>query len=84
MTWHLLARMQEVLPAACQPVAKTDFTMLVPEIQEQLKSMQHIKQIVLCGIEAHVCVFQTALDLLGEPLPPSTPHLGYTPLKCLL
>ena len=40
--------------------------MLVPEVQEQLKSMQHIKQIVLCGIEAHVCVLQTALDLLGE------------------
>ena len=44
----------------------------VSEIQEQLRAMQHVRQIVLVGIEAHVCVLQTALDLLGmgnfEPL----------------
>ena len=60
----------EVLPSACQPVAKTDFTMMVPEIQEQLKGVAHVRQIVLLGIEAHVCVLQTALDLLGEVVMP--------------
>ncbi|EIE24735.1 Isochorismatase hydrolase [Coccomyxa subellipsoidea C-169] len=54
----------EVLPDACKPVPKTDFTMLVPEVKAQLDSMRHVKQIVLVGIEGHVCVFQTALDLL--------------------
>jgi nicotinamidase-related amidase len=38
----------------------------VSEIQEQLRAMQHVRQIVLVGIEAHVCVLQTALDLLGK------------------
>ena len=55
----------EVLPPSCKVVDKTDFTMMVPALQEQLKSCQHVKQIVLVGIEAHVCVLQTALDLLG-------------------
>ena len=42
-------------------VAKTDFSMLVPEVQSALPS--NLKSVVLCGIEAHVCVWQTALDL---------------------
>ena len=42
-------------------VAKTDFSMLVPEVQRALP--QNIKSVILCGIEAHVCVWQTTLDL---------------------
>ena len=42
-------------------VAKTDFSMLVPEVQQALPA--GTKSVILCGIEAHVCVWQTTLDL---------------------
>ncbi len=46
--------------------------MTVPEVKAELERMQDVKQIVLLGIEGHVCVFQTALDLLGEAFPQET------------
>lgn len=42
-------------------VAKTDFSMLVPDVQRALPA--ETKSVILCGIEAHVCVWQTTLDL---------------------
>lgn len=55
-------------PVKVMPFLRGHLHMLrqVSEIQEQLRDMQHVRQIVLVGIEAHVCVLQTALDLLGE------------------
>ncbi|XP_037777179.1 isochorismatase domain-containing protein 2-like isoform X2 [Penaeus monodon] len=42
---------------------KTKFSMCLPPIEEIIKSKE-IKSVILCGIEAHVCVQQTALDLI--------------------
>ncbi|KAM3563752.1 hypothetical protein MY1884_001116 [Beauveria asiatica] len=42
------------------PVDKTRFSMLVPEV---VASLAPESQIALVGIEAHICITQTALDL---------------------
>ncbi|KAK0467754.1 Isochorismatase-like protein [Desarmillaria tabescens] len=43
---------------------KTLFSMLTPEVNNVLLSRPHIKTVVLMGIEAHICILQTALGLL--------------------
>jgi len=46
-------------------VAKTDFSMIVPDVVQQLDQLSNVKNILLLGIETHVCVLQTTLDLIG-------------------
>ena len=47
-------------------VSKTQFSMCVPEVLDMFSRHSAISQVLLCGIEAHVCVLQTALDLLDK------------------
>ena len=57
----------ENLKQSCQPVAKTKFTMIVPEIElklDGLKRNQEIDTVILCGIETHVCIMATCIDLI--------------------
>eukprot|EP00798_Chlamydomonas_sp_ICE-L_P028733 gene28733-31910_t len=58
--------MFSVLPPTAKTYQKTMFSMMIPEVEEQLKQMPEVKQILLLGIETHVCVQQTALDLLEK------------------
>ncbi|KIJ26994.1 hypothetical protein M422DRAFT_236292 [Sphaerobolus stellatus SS14] len=45
--------------------SKTLFSMVTPEVTKVLADRRpHVKSIVLFGVESHVCVLQTALDLL--------------------
>ncbi|CAI5744954.1 unnamed protein product [Peronospora destructor] len=46
---------------------KMKFSMLVPEVEAHLTTtMPQCKSVLLCGIETHVCVLQTCLDLLEK------------------
>ena len=54
----------ELLPEG-RRIPKADFSCCGDEkIMKALKAVER-RQVILCGIEAHVCVYQTAIDLLG-------------------
>ena len=54
------------LPDNAEIIEKTTFSSCgANSFSDKLKSL-NAKQIVLCGIEAHICVNQTAHDLLSE------------------
>ena len=60
--------MKDHIPPKDSPIlAKTRFSMLLPsgETEEFLKS-KNIKTVMIVGIESHVCVLQTTLDLLAK------------------
>lgn len=52
---------------SCMPVAKTKFSMMVPDIEQQLEALRiekHIDTVILCGVETHVCILATCIDLI--------------------
>ncbi|MBS1612554.1 MAG: isochorismatase family protein, partial [Bacteroidetes bacterium] len=47
-------------------IEKMSFScMLNEDVSEQLK-LTNVKDIVICGVEAHICVLKTALDALQQ------------------
>ncbi|XP_076452422.1 isochorismatase domain-containing protein 1-like [Babylonia areolata] len=55
----------DISSAVCT-VPKTKFSMLLPEVEGTLKTLcdGKVQHIVLFGIETHVCIQQTVIDLL--------------------
>ncbi|XP_059483920.1 isochorismatase domain-containing protein 2-like [Neocloeon triangulifer] len=49
------------------PVEKTQFSMVLPQILDNLKrNHDQVNTVILCGIETHACIHETALDLLEK------------------
>ncbi len=61
---HTVSEVADVLPEPSLTVAKTDFSMVVPEVREFLGKSSHVRNVLLAGVETHVCVLQTAIDLV--------------------
>ena len=54
------------LLADCQPIDKADFSCAADHKFKTALTAISRKQIILTGIETHVCIYQTAADLLAE------------------
>ena len=65
---HTADEIRRHIPAESKVVEKICFSSCgAQDFQSELIS-RNIKQIVVCGIEAHICVAQTVLDLLSRGL----------------
>lgn len=51
---------------AIGPFGKTKFSMFIPEVSGYLKTLNNVETVVLFGLESHICVEQTAMDLLSQ------------------
>lgn len=61
---HTLSPIKNYLPESTKIIEKTSFSLLGQEgVLETIKQYGK-EQIILAGIETHVCVYQTAIDLL--------------------
>lgn len=61
---HTVLPVAEKLPAGTEITEKTSFSLLKEDgFLEKLKYYNK-KQIIICGIETHICVYQTAAELI--------------------
>lgn len=61
-----VAEVSENLPEKTYVCEKTSFSLLKEDgILEKIKSYGK-KQVIICGIETHICVYQTAVELINE------------------
>lgn len=52
----------KALMGESKAIEKTQFSAFVPEVRQQLDTANR-SHVLICGIEAHVCVMQTVLDM---------------------
>jgi nicotinamidase-related amidase len=61
---HTVPEIAGYFPEGTTPIEKLSFSACgVQEFDTRLRE-RHVEQVILCGIEAHICVSQTAHDLL--------------------
>jgi nicotinamidase-related amidase len=65
---HTLQELRDALPADVRPVAKVVFSCWAAEEARARLQTLGTRRVILAGIEAHVCVLMTTLDLLGADL----------------
>lgn len=63
---HTAAEIVARFPADLTPIEKSCFSSCGSEDFLGKLASAHIKQVLVCGIEAHICVMQTSLDLLAK------------------
>jgi isochorismate hydrolase len=58
------------LSKAAGVFSKTKFSMLIPEVEEKMRTLcgGNVHHVILCGVEAHVCIQQTVIDLLNRDI----------------
>src|SRR4030095_4108424 len=54
------------LPVELRPIGKSCFSSCGAEDFLLQLTTSNVKQVLVCGIEAHICVLQTSLDLLAR------------------
>lgn len=65
---HTAKEIIAALPAGLKAIEKICFSSCGSEDFLSVLVSNNIKQVLLCGIEAHICVMQTALDLIERGL----------------
>jgi nicotinamidase-related amidase len=63
---HTAQEIIAMLPRDLKPIEKSCFSSCGAEGFLSALTTRRIKQVIICGIEAHICVLQTSLDLLTE------------------